>query len=274
MNDWFSRALALSSTACLALAVLVAFAAVIHLLEQILTRRLVRRFGWSSLLWTGWLGTPIHELSHVIACIAFGHRIDQVALFRPDPAQGQLGFVRHSYRPGNGFQEIGNLFIAISPLVGGALAMMLAIKLCFPEIRLLPEVDPAISAASVESSDRSLGGPWTYVGALLRQIVAVENVSRPSFWIFLYVATCIAGHMAPSRSDYRSAIRATFWLLLVIVAGVVTAAVTPASALAAQYIMAVAGGLTLTIALLSIALSLVAVAIVFVITAAWDAWAV
>ena len=68
------------------LAPFVGFALIIHWLERITQRRLVERFGWHSVLWTGWLGTPIHELSHAFMCRVFQHRIDEIALFEPDHA--------------------------------------------------------------------------------------------------------------------------------------------------------------------------------------------
>ena len=59
------------------------FAIVIHLLERLIQTRLAERFGWNSVLCTGWLGTPIHELSHALMCRVFHHKIDEIALFEP-----------------------------------------------------------------------------------------------------------------------------------------------------------------------------------------------
>ena len=69
---------------------LLVFAWIIHQIERLTQRRLAERFGWRSIMWTGWLGTPIHELSHAIMCLAFRHRIDEMALFEPDEDAGRL----------------------------------------------------------------------------------------------------------------------------------------------------------------------------------------
>ena len=98
------------------------FALVIHGLEHFMQSRLARRFGWRSVLWTAWLGTPIHEFSHVVMCWIFRHRIEEVRLFDPDVNAGRLGFVRHSFHRGNWFEEFGNVWIGTAPLLGAVAA--------------------------------------------------------------------------------------------------------------------------------------------------------
>ncbi len=273
MDGWISRVAALTTAVIAELAALVLVAATIDLLEQLSTRLLVRRFGWSSLLVTGWIGTPIHELSHLLACIAFGHRIDQVALFRPDANNGQLGFVRHSYQRGNWFQEIGNLFIAVAPLIGGSLTMLLLIKLCFPSIQLFPNKDLIQQHADAIDLNLLVGtvrGTGYFAGNLIRQIATVEHLQRLAFWAFVYIATCIASHMAPSRSDYRSAVRAVLVLSAVSVCVVALICIGAESARAGQYVMAFAFGITISLGLMAVALCVASTSIIFAVTAIWD----
>ncbi len=100
------------------------FAIAVHWLEHFIQSRLATRFGWRSVLVTGWLGTPIHELSHAAMCLLFRHRIDEIQLFDPDVREGRLGYVRHSYRKGNWFEEAGNVLIGTAPLIGGSVVLM------------------------------------------------------------------------------------------------------------------------------------------------------
>ena len=56
---------------------------------------------------TGVLGTPIHELGHVLACWMFGLKITQIRLYSPDAATGRLGYVAFTYRPSSTVHAVG-----------------------------------------------------------------------------------------------------------------------------------------------------------------------
>ncbi len=181
------------------------FAFVIHLLERMIQRRLAERFGWNSVLWTGWLGTPIHELSHALMCRVFHHNIDEIALFEPDQRSGRLGFVRHSFKSGNWYQEFGNFFIGIAPLMGGSAVLILLLWLFFPD---------AIEGAFAASKEAKLDGPAeqliAIISAVAENIFAAKNWATGRFWLFVYFVLCVGGHMAPSPSDYEGASRGVY----------------------------------------------------------------
>ena len=73
-----------------ALGLLALLTLLLHLVERRVSRRLSHRFGWRSVLVTGWLGVPLHELSHLAMCWVFRHRIVAYRLFDPDPRTGTL----------------------------------------------------------------------------------------------------------------------------------------------------------------------------------------
>ncbi|MCH2181185.1 MAG: metalloprotease family protein [Mariniblastus sp.] len=179
----------------------VLFAFLIHQIERLMQRRLAERFGWKSVMWTGWLGTPIHELSHALMCRLFGHRVDEVVLFEPDPESGRLGYVRHSYRRKNWFEEIGNVFIGIAPLIGGSLVLGLLLWLFYPD-----PTRAAIEAVKGQAGDPELlGRAWSIIQLMGQEILAPANLVTVRFWTFIYLVFCVGSHMAPSRSDYRGA---------------------------------------------------------------------
>ncbi len=195
----------------------VVFALCIHGLERFIQRRLVSRFGWRSVLVTGWLGTPIHEMSHVAMCLLFRHRVDEVQLFDPDVRDGRLGFVRHSFRRGNWFEEIGNLFVGTAPLLGGSLVLGLLTLLFFPQA-----ISVLIDAVrqTPTGSAMTLGDLPGVLGSAFGSLGRAFDPASFRFWMYAYLVTCVAAHMAPSRSDYAGAWRGT--ILGASVAGLVT----------------------------------------------------
>lgn len=191
------------------LAPLVVFTLIIHAFERISQRRLAERFGWNAVLWTGWLGTPIHELSHVVMCWLFRHRIDEVVLFEPDQQSGRLGYVRHSYRHDNGFETIGNVFIGIAPLIGGSLVLTILLLIFY--------FDAAVGGFRPSPNEEGQAlGLLEQTFAMTRQIgseiFTLKNLASVRLWLFLYLVLCVGSHMAPSRSDYEGASRGVFWL--------------------------------------------------------------
>ena len=195
----------------------VVFTLLIHFLERMLQLRLASRFGWRSVLWTGWLGTPIHELSHVIMCVAFRHRVEEVALFEPDLKSGRLGYVKHSWTPGNTFEEIGNFFIGLAPLAGGSIVLAGLLWFFYPEsIGNMVETSgiaaSGVSASGIEGGNVGSRGSMvsmTFAGvsSLIRDLLSPQNLFSWKFWLFTYLVLCVGGHMAPSRSDYDGASR-------------------------------------------------------------------
>ncbi len=174
------------------------FAWLIHLIEWLIQRRLSSRFGWNSVLVTGWLGTPVHELSHALLCVVFRHEIVEMALFKPDKTNRRLGYVVHSWKAGNLFQDIGGFFIGIAPLMGGTAVLFGLLLLFFP--------NEGQSSLFVQNADFPF---WTQVlnatSGLFRGLFKPENLLSIRLWLFLYLVICVGSHMAPSGDDYRGA---------------------------------------------------------------------
>jgi len=187
---------------------LAACALVLHQLQRMLSATLTTTFGPRSMLVTGWLGVPIHELAHVAACLTFMHEIEEVKLFAPDPETGSLGLVRHHAPQGNPWAAIGRLFIAVAPLGGGALALGLAAHLLMPDVELFR--DPL-----------ALTGPTDAIGRAWEVTVALLDPARLGdwrAWVFLYVATCVGAHLAPSGADLREVPRGALALVVALLA--------------------------------------------------------
>jgi hypothetical protein len=190
---------------------------ILHGLERLVQRCLARHFGWGSILWTGWLGTPVHEMSHAALCLVFGHRIEEMALFKPDRQTGRMGYVNHSWNPANPYAVAGNFFIGIAPLVGGALVLFLFLWIFYPEAargtvsetRLLN----ALSAGAFLPAGKAV---LSIVTSVLGNVVTTSHLATWQFWLFLYLVLCVGSHLAPSPADYRGARRGALLLLVLL----------------------------------------------------------
>ena len=149
--------------------------AALNLSSALLLRAAIGLLGRRAFLAAfGWLGTAVHELSHALFCVLFGHKITELKLFDPGAAGGSLGYVRHAYNPKNPYHQLGNLFIAIGPIVVGAAAL----------------------AAQILGGAREIGARLTGGGH--------------SSWLgaagFLYLAIAIGSLMGMSREDFVGAL--------------------------------------------------------------------
>lgn len=196
----------------------VVIAIMLRALEHWVQLTLARRFGWRSILWTGWLGTPIHELSHVVLCVVFRHRVHEISLFSPDLEAGRLGYVTHSYAPRNHWQklvnyDIGNFFIGVAPLAGGAVVLYGLLWAFFPEV---PKHALEGEEIAETIADGRLGDAVISFANVSQEVLAgvlrPEHIVSWRLWVFLYLTLCVGGHMAPSASDLSGARRGAILL--------------------------------------------------------------
>ena len=243
------------------LAPFVAFAIVIHWIERITERRLAERFGWKSVLWTGWLGTPIHELSHAIMCWVFQHKIKEIALFEPDRNSGRLGYVVHTFDTRNRFQRVGNFFIGIAPLIGGSIALAVLLWMFYPEAAR-SALELTGQDAEGDAIEKSIGIATTIFG----NVINAQNFFTPRFWVFIYLVLCVGTHMAPSPSDYEGAWNGIFIFGAVLIAGVFLLAVAGVDSNSMVNTMVGTMGPLFAILGLAVVLCSIAAVIVYAIT--------
>jgi hypothetical protein len=178
---------------------------ILSYLERETERVYMRVFGWRAMLWTGWIGTPVHEISHIFFAKLFRHRLTDVSLFHPDPQTGRLGHVSHSYNPRSLYQQIGNFFIGAAPLIGGSIALLLLFYGLVPHASELFETLRHAEAT-------------TALTQTLMRIISVQNFTSPQFWIFIYTSICIVSHIAPSSADVRGMWVGLIWFILLFIA--------------------------------------------------------
>lgn len=188
-----------------------------HWSARALARQSAQLFGRRLQLYLfGFPGTVVHEGSHVLACLLFGHRVDRVRWFDPQATDGSLGSVEHSYDPTSAYQRLGTIVIAVAPLLGGATVFLLAARhlLGVPFTSLADLATPADVASLASLAARI--GTWRWA-------------------LFAYVCLSVGGSMHLSAADLRGAGRGaivlTVWLttavLLVVGVWWVSSAVAP-----------------------------------------------
>ncbi len=174
--------------------------------------------GWYLGLF-GWLGTIVHELGHAIFCVIFRHKITDLRLFDPDPETGSLGYVNHSYNPASIYQQVGNFFIGIGPiLLGTAIIYLLSYLL----LGLTPfniadnyKID-AFHLNSWDSFVQLLQNLSSSSGSLLIEVFSWHNLSRWQLYAFIYLVFAIGNSITLSQSDMKGTLKG-FSVILVLI---------------------------------------------------------
>ena len=178
----------------------------IHLCNRAFYRMLGgRRFVCMA---TGLIGTPIHELSHALMCLLFGHRIREMRLYRFDRGSGVMGYVNHTYDRRNLYHIMGNYFIGTAPILVGTLFLCLMMRL------LLPDAAARFSLYLSDFADWQMLGyvaeQFAGVGAVFVSFLTVllHAAHGWRFWVFLLLALCVSLHMSLSWGDIRGSLTA------------------------------------------------------------------
>lgn len=184
-----------------------AFGIILWLLEKLIVKNLGRK---ASLLYkiTGIIGTTIHETSHAILCIVFGHRIEKIKFFDLNPQDGTYGFVEHSYKKKNLYHRIGNFFIGIAPLIfGGAVILLLMYFLLGDTFSILMDISTSCSFCKI----------YILPFDAFAQIFSLNNLKSWQFYVFILVSICIALHMNISNEDLKGSLTGIIVLILLII---------------------------------------------------------
>lgn len=84
--------------------------------------RLAVTYGEASQIYAGGLGVMLHEASHLVMAVLFGHQItDAKLLVMPwniEENHGALGYVNHRWNTLSMYQNLGNALIGTAPIYG------------------------------------------------------------------------------------------------------------------------------------------------------------
>lgn len=175
-----------------------------------------KSFGWKAVAITSIIGVPIHEISHAIFCFIFGHKIIKLVLIQKRDENGVLGYVNHSYNPNSVYQQTGNFFIGIAPILGGISAIIALMRIMIPETysEFITISMNNLQIAKLNST--ALNGILNSYIDLIRTIFSINNFSSPYFILFLFLAICISSHISLSSADIKGASKGFFVIFLLI----------------------------------------------------------
>lgn len=209
---------------------------------------------------TGFIGTPVHELSHALFCVLFGHKIVEIKLFQVDAADGTLGYVRHAYNKKNLYQRMGNFFIGVAPILVISALLFLALYV------LLPSFYTEILRLADGFSLRNIGKALGDLGAAVVSFFTLATAWQ--WWVFLLTGALLCLHMTLSGADIKGALSGLFFVAAAfLVADVILELLDPGLLVAFTKQIMRAGSYLFCFLLLALFISVTAMAISFVIRA-------
>lgn len=180
--------------------------AMIWLWNKVLVR--MNTLVWDAYRYTGIIGTPVHELSHMLACMIFGLKIQRFSLYAPNAITGNLGYVSFHYRRGSAIHTLGRVVQGVAPLITASVALVLMLDL--PELMGRPGDDylwvwiwRSVAATLSAAGDMFVSG---WMGALVITVLAI-----------------LALHLIPSVSDIQISLGALVSVLLLFAVALIAA---------------------------------------------------
>lgn len=192
----------------------------IGLFLEVIQKYTMRNFqgslGRGTVLVTGIIGTPIHELSHALFALLFGHRIIDLKLFQRPDQDGVMGYVNHSFNKRNLYQRVGNFFIGIAPILGGIFVIVLLMYFLIPDTYAAYAGILAGSLNTQAVSDINIAGIGGTYWDLVKTIFSLANFQNAYFYLFLFLAICISSHMSLSFADIKGSFDGLIFIFLIL----------------------------------------------------------
>lgn len=188
---------------------LIIYGIIISFINKKTSNNLHTQSKWWIYTLFGFIGTPIHELSHLIFNLIFFHKVKEVALYRPIKSKkdGVLGYVNFTYKESSLYQNIGLFFTGIGPMIGGCTVLFLLMKF------LLPNIFNSFEFTRINN----LGLQGILMSCKDNILVNLELIftkydSIQNLIIYLALAFAISTHMHISPPDLKIAVKG--WIII------------------------------------------------------------
>ena len=182
------------------------FGYIYSIIEKRNTRYILSTFGSFGILFTGIIGTAVHEISHLIMCFIFHHKVSDFQLFnfKGYKYEETLGYVSHRYNENSLYQKAGNFFIGMGPIIFGTLFIMISFKLLLPDKFDLININRFSSYINNISLQNLILLLIYLFKALFLSLFNIHNLSNIKFYIFIYLMICVSTHISLSKKDFEN----------------------------------------------------------------------
>ncbi|CEN22961.1 hypothetical protein [Paraclostridium sordellii] len=198
------------------------FGLIFNIIEEKNNRLLQKTFGVKSIIFTGFIGTVVHELSHLLMALLFNHKIIAVELFRPKKYKndGVLGFVKHTYNSKSLYQQIGNFFIGIAPMIFGTFFIWVLLILLSNNSyqTFISNLNINLYNHLIKSYDfyNLLKLLFNDIFNFIKTILSFNYLFNIKHLILLFLIYSITTHMSLSLSDLKGSLKGLSVCFLVI----------------------------------------------------------
>ncbi len=185
---------------------------ILYIFSKALSKRSVRVLGFKGSILLLWVGTTIHELSHLLGCFLTLTKVEKIAFFKPEKQEDgsyRLGYVSH-VSPKN---PLSSMIIGLMPLVGGALVLWFSSKWLIPEAHLV-----VLNVNDITSWYQGIIYGFLKSGEALWNVVLSIDFSHWQTYLFFYLSFSIGAHLSPSGQDFKNARTGLITLGIIIVA--------------------------------------------------------
>lgn len=197
------------STISIVIPILV-FSIIFSGIEKFNSRLILSVFGYKGIVITGAIGTIIHEFSHMLMCVIFRHNITEFSMFRPVKGSydGVMGYVNHSYNKKSLYQNLGNFFIGIAPIIFGIGFLILFMWLLLPNEFAVVKKDFDRNLYLLQNANDIKAYININISTLLSLLKILNPLKQSNIFmyiIYIFTMYSVSTHMDLSPQDLKNA---------------------------------------------------------------------
>ncbi|MFH1726920.1 MAG: hypothetical protein ABIA04_00690 [Pseudomonadota bacterium] len=221
LNDFLELLKVLATLSSLQLLVLllpfVLFIILIRFLKIAFEIVFPKVFGQRLYLLFASIGTPIHELSHVIMCLIFRHKVVRFSLFNPRP-NGTLGYVDHDWNKKSIYQNLGLVFIGMAPAIFGSILIYILIRFLYPSFFILERPYFTLNDLKLflnyEYVLKYFGMIYELFILKLEFLFSLETYKNWQIYALIFLLIAIGSHISPSRADFQGSLKSSILIIV------------------------------------------------------------